>query len=66
MDMLCPYPNPSYGLFIPGHMVSVLDKGYAWFGEVTGVSISGATKNGTVSVSQTINVEEFKGREPGT
>lgn len=56
--VLCPGSGFS-GLFLPGDMITVLERGYPWYGQVKSTTISAMMTNKTFTVSQQINVEEF-------
>lgn len=61
IGMLCP-GNQSTGLFTPGDMVSVLERGMPWHGQVTSTVVSVARSGkGGFTVSQQIGVEEYRG-----
>ena len=56
---LCP-SGQSTGLFKTGDMVSVLERGAAWYGQVIGVSVVAANAGAGYAVEQTIEVEEYR------
>ena len=58
LGVLCPNSD-SMGLFLPGDMITVLERGYPWYGQVTSTTISARTVNKTFVVDQQIDVEEF-------
>lgn len=60
LSILCPN-NSSFGLYEVGDMISVLERGLSWRGQVTGVNIVAASSGGGYGVQQTINVQEYKG-----
>lgn len=61
IGVLCPGSDAT-GLFTPGDMIAVLERGAPWYGQVTGVSIAVAGDgSGLFSVAQTIEVEEYVG-----
>ncbi len=60
LNILCPDPSPM-GLFIPGDMVSVLERGVPWYGQVTGVTVTAgrSSEGGAVNVTQVLTIEQY-------
>ena len=58
LNVLCPEPSPM-GLFIPGDMISVLERTVPWHGQVTGVSVVAASTAGGIVVNQIITAEQY-------
>ncbi len=49
------------GLFETGDMISVIERGTPWYGQVTGVSVVAANAGAGFAIEQTIEVEEYLG-----
>lgn len=58
LSVLCP-GSESSGLFTPGDMITVLERGYPWYGQVKSTTITAMMTNKAFTVNQTIGVEEF-------
>jgi hypothetical protein len=58
---LCPEGGTSFGLFKTGDMISVIERGTPWFGQVTGVNIIAANAGAGFAVEQVIEVEQYRG-----
>jgi hypothetical protein len=58
LGVLCP-GSVSSGLFTPGDMITVLERGYPWYGQVKSTTISAIMTNNAFTVNQQIGVEEF-------
>lgn len=60
LSVLCP-GSQSSGLFVPGDMITVLERGYPWYGQVKSTTISATRDNSAFKVTQQIGVEEYVG-----
>ena len=60
LNVLCPGSDSS-GLFLPGDMITVLERGTPWYGQVTGTSVTASMSGSAFTISQQIEVEEYIG-----
>ena len=61
VGMLCEDPESSTSLFRPGDMISVLERGAPFYGQVTGVTIAAVSAGSGFAIEQVIEVEEYMG-----
>jgi len=57
LSVLCP-AGSGMGLFKPGDMLAVKERGEVWYGQVTSVSVAAARSTGGFSAQQVLNVEQ--------
>lgn len=57
---LCP-DGTSFGLFKTGDMISVIERGTPWQGQVVGVSVGAVSAGAGFALEQVIEVEEYRG-----
>jgi hypothetical protein len=60
LSVLCP-AGTGLGLFKPGDMIRVLERGVVWSGQVTSTNISAANAGNGFTVQQIIGVEQYIG-----
>lgn len=60
LNVLCPQGS-GLGLFQPGDMIKVLERGVAWGGQVTGTNVSAANSGNGFVVQQVVTVEQYIG-----
>lgn len=60
IGILCPNNTGNSGLFRVGDMLSVMERGTPWFGQVTSVSIATVNAGAGFAVEQSIEVEEYR------
>jgi len=58
---LCPSGGTSFGLFKTGDMISVMERGVAWNGQVTGVAVMSVNAGAGFAIEQVLEVEEYGG-----
>jgi hypothetical protein len=64
LNVLCPGNDPSSGLFNVGDMITVMERGVQWYGQVTGISINASVSDGLVGVQQVLSIIEYVGGKP--